>query len=858
MATTEEAKLNVIVQMKDKLSPGMKKSAKQTQKLTSNLKQMRMGLLAVAAASTAVVVASTKQFVAFDKGMREVNTLLDINETQFVDLSRQVRQLSLDMGVDAVGATKSLYTAISAGIPAENAVSFIGSAAKLSIGGVTDLETATDGLKTVINAYGLEVSETTRVSDTLFETVRLGSTTIGELSRFMFQSIPTAAAFGVSLEEIAAATALVTQQGSPTANVMTGLRAAMISLVKPTSEMTALLNKMGFESGGTALKTLGLQKTLQGLLEAADGSKDALTAAGLQAESLAVVFGITGENARKFDEFLLDITDSAGATEAAFQKMEDSAAQDFAKMNATLTETKLLLGEALLPVILDVVEGINGIAKGLEGLSEGQIKTLGGLILGIGSLAAIGVVAPAVITGFTLVAGVIAAIAGAASVAGVGLLALAAAGATLVLSSNSTLKAVEKEKKAFAVNTSAWGRYEEKINGVTVAYRAQGTAMDHFDRQMNRREGFDSRMEQLSQMETQFGDFHITLSKVPPAMREIASAIDDIVASQSQALDDAEINYSNFGDGLIAKNQEALISFQWMQQSIDNALGGIAHAEDEHQSQILFRSADFQKKQAEILEQGVETRAAINSDAWMHARDLARNAHSDMMNAEEEHQLELQMLAGKVQGLQTALAGLGLSYQDVNLIMGETGLEFETQLSALGELEEMFIAAGVGGDILVTVMESLKDMISKTNEEVGELLEISGIFNQTTPISTFNPNQGLTGIDLINRQAIKNLKDAGTFTNYDPDFAGPTFGNGGVVGGAIGSPQMIMAHGGETVLPTHKRGMGMAGITVNIPNVTGVIMDTQIPSLVDEAMALVSGSSQNSFEVGAANVSWAE
>lgn len=40
------------------------------------------------------------------------------------------------------------------------------------------------------------------------------------------------------------------------------------------------------------------------------------------------------------------------------------------------------------------------------------------------------------------------------------------------------------------------------------------------------------------------------------------------------------------------------------------------------------------------------------------------------------------------------------------------------------------------------------------------------------------------------------------------------FDSGGVVGGPVGSEQLIMAHGGETVLPTHKSGFSTGGIYI--------------------------------------------
>ena len=45
------------------------------------------------------------------------------------------------------------------------------------------------------------------------------------------------------------------------------------------------------------------------------------------------------------------------------------------------------------------------------------------------------------------------------------------------------------------------------------------------------------------------------------------------------------------------------------------------------------------------------------------------------------------------------------------------------------------------------------------------------------------------------------------------------FDSGGIVPGPMGSPQLAVVHGGETILPTHKQSMNSANsanITVNI------------------------------------------
>lgn len=67
----------------------------------------------------------------------------------------------------------------------------------------------------------------------------------------------------------------------------------------------------------------------------------------------------------------------------------------------------------------------------------------------------------------------------------------------------------------------------------------------------------------------------------------------------------------------------------------------------------------------------------------------------------------------------------------------------------------------------------------------------------------------------------------------------PGFDQGGVVPGRIGSPQMILAHGGETVLPTHKN-PGMVSRTSNI-NVEGLSADQAMQLIVARERSQMAG-----------------
>lgn len=70
----------------------------------------------------------------------------------------------------------------------------------------------------------------------------------------------------------------------------------------------------------------------------------------------------------------------------------------------------------------------------------------------------------------------------------------------------------------------------------------------------------------------------------------------------------------------------------------------------------------------------------------------------------------------------------------------------------------------------------------------------------------------------------------------------PKFDAGGVVGGAIGSSQLIMAHGGETILPTHKGEITLGGgqkQTIVNQYITNNVQDSSDVGTINERLAFM-------------------
>ena len=148
------------------------------------------GLL-IAGALAGAAAKSVAAFAQMDTGMREVFTLMPgMSEQAMGQMTDDVKAFAAEYGLTTSKVIPALYQAISAGVPPDNVLTFMETAARMARGGVTDLETAVDGLSTAVNAYGVEVLSAEDASDIMFclrtdqrvLTVDRGLVPIGELA----------------------------------------------------------------------------------------------------------------------------------------------------------------------------------------------------------------------------------------------------------------------------------------------------------------------------------------------------------------------------------------------------------------------------------------------------------------------------------------------------------------------------------------------------------------------------------------------------------------------------------------------------------------------------------------------------
>jgi len=340
------------------ITGGMGGASKQGLAMGAAFAVVQMAIQAVMKAIQAMikfVQESIQAYIKFEKGLAEVSTLLS-DTSPLEGYSEGLRQLALDSGESLDTLTKGLYQVISASVDAGAAMDVLTVANRAAIGGLSDTETAVDAITSIMNAYGYSAAEAEQISDHLFTAVKYGKTTFGELAAGIGPVITMAASLGVSFDEVAASIATMTRNGIQTTNAVTYLRGALRSILKPTDQTKEMAKELGITFDATTLKAKGLGGFLEYVADAVGTNTEALSKLFPNIRGIQAVMALAGENADAFAGDLLNMADSAGATDQAFEKMAGTTAFALDRMKARITDIQLEIGEKMVPAQLAMAE----------------------------------------------------------------------------------------------------------------------------------------------------------------------------------------------------------------------------------------------------------------------------------------------------------------------------------------------------------------------------------------------------------------------------------------------------------------------------------------------------------------------
>lgn len=313
----------------------------------------------------------------YETALAKVSTIADNSEISMSDIKNQISKLSQETGKSVADLSESTYQAISASVKTADAVSFTKDANKLAVAGYTETANAVDTLTTVLNAYGLEANQTSKISDMLLKTQNLGKTTVDELSQSLGQVIPIAAAYKTNMANVSAAYAQLTKNGIATANAGTGLKGMLNELGKTGSKVADTLQD---KTGKTFAELMSSGKSLGDVIkilsDSVNGNSTDFRNLWSNSRAATTALSLFNSGANEFNDTLTAMQQSAGLTDEAYSKMTNTAEFAEQKFKNSAENLKIAIGENISPALEELYDKGSEVLEWLQEFVEQNPETV--------------------------------------------------------------------------------------------------------------------------------------------------------------------------------------------------------------------------------------------------------------------------------------------------------------------------------------------------------------------------------------------------------------------------------------------------------------------------------------------------
>jgi TP901 family phage tail tape measure protein len=234
--------------------------------------------------------------------------------------------------------------------------------------GLGDSATVTRTLVTTMKAFQQQGLDASTAMDILTKTVQQGDIPIDSLAGALGRVNAVAAAVGVPFREVGAAIATFTRVGVSAAEAVTGLRGLLLGLEAPGSKAAEAIKELygSTENLRTSIRDKGLAATLLDLITKTHGNVDALKELVPNVRALNELLANAKSQGKDYAAVLEEIRNSYGTLSSGFEATNETLAQQWKRLEAQAEVLGVRLGEAIIPVVKDLVPLMNNLATAAE------------------------------------------------------------------------------------------------------------------------------------------------------------------------------------------------------------------------------------------------------------------------------------------------------------------------------------------------------------------------------------------------------------------------------------------------------------------------------------------------------------
>jgi TP901 family phage tail tape measure protein len=409
--------LSIILKLVDEASASMASVSKNLQATGQSMINAGRTLTTdVTLPIVGVGVAAAKSASDFQSAMEMLVTQAGLPQDALAGLTKATLDFAQSGAQQAPEVlAQGLYHIVSLGVPAADAMSVLKLASEGAAMSGANLEDVSNALGAAVASNIKGSGDYNNAMAVLNATVGAGNMRMQDLATALGNVLPQATTAGLSLTDVGAAMATMTDNGMPAADAATRLHMAISLMEAPTAAATKALASIGI----TQLQLADDMRT-QGLLPALQDLHDHLVSTGLTADQQAMVLSQAfggGRTSGAIDLLLnnLDrvqqkyalINTGVGTFQQKVQDQAGTTAAQFAQMQASVSASMVQIGNALIPIEAEILPKLAAAVKDVADWFTNLSPAAQNVIIGaLGLAAALGPVA-LVIGSVTKVAGVL-------------------------------------------------------------------------------------------------------------------------------------------------------------------------------------------------------------------------------------------------------------------------------------------------------------------------------------------------------------------------------------------------------------------------------------------------------------------
>lgn len=351
---------------------GIGAAAKGTTAAVAGLSAAMLPLVAVVA-SFQTLKKTINVIEEFDTTMLEVKAVTRASTQEFNLLSEAARKMGAETRFTASESGQALLALAKIGFDTSQAIAALPATLNLAIAGTLGIERSAEIAAITLKQFGLEVTETTRVTDVFVRAANDSVTGVEGIAQAMSNVGPIARAVGFDLESTTAIIETLISSGLSAPEAGTSLKNILLGLSAPSD-----MAKAAIESLNLTLNDLDLRKhTLSDIFKT-------LKQAGIgvgQAEAMFGRLGVVGATTLadyndQIEIFTKRNKEAAGTAKQTAEIMDSGLKAAFLELSSITEELMLKMGDA----------GVKQVLTGLTKVATVLVSGLGDLVVNLGKV----------------------------------------------------------------------------------------------------------------------------------------------------------------------------------------------------------------------------------------------------------------------------------------------------------------------------------------------------------------------------------------------------------------------------------------------------------------------------------------